>query len=430
MNFPTVSTSRPTWMARLRAYVVTHRVLRDVPALIVGIALPSITFSFNIDNQKAAAFGGMRNVIAVVVFVPLLLARRRWPAQVVVAGALAAAAITAASGARTAALPSVVVLLFAMSTRRPRRRSLTIGGGSVAAVFAAAAARLDGRWFTPDSFGILAWSCLALAAGDAVRTGRLYVESLQERTRQLESNQEFETKRRVVEERLRIARELHDVVAHNMAIVNVQAGVASHLLRTNPSAAEDALVVVRDAGRSVLEELSDLLSVLRGSDPTSADEDGPDCPSGGVSAAPEFPQPTLREIDPLVASFRAVGLRVSHHVSGERPKMPNTLQLTAYRIVEEALTNAHKHGDGNAELHVDYAPSAILLKVVNRIPSGRTITQTPTDSSFATSGYGLIGMHERVVALHGDMGAGLSTDGTFVLNVSLPIDRADRIESA
>jgi signal transduction histidine kinase len=426
MSTATLSPSTMTWVTRIRNRVATHRVLRELPALAVGIVAPSVTFSFNVDAQKASSVGGVRNVIAVAVFVPLLLARRRFPTQVVVLGAIAAALITAVSGARTAALPSMLVLLFAMSTRRPRRISLAVGGGAVALVFAATAARLDGQRFTPDSFGILAWSCLALAAGDAVRSGRLYVESLQERSRQLEANQEVETKRRVVDERLRIARELHDVVAHNMAIVNVQAGVASHLLRTNPGAAEDALVVVRDAGRSVLDELSDLLSVLRGSDPVAVSNVGASSDSDWDLALPEFPQPTMREIDPLIASFRAVGLRVEHHVSGERPTVPNTLQLTAYRIVEEALTNAHKHGDGDAELHVNYTPSAIALKVVNRVPAfEKSAARGPSAKAAASGGYGLTGMRERVAAAHGNMGASLSPDGTYVLHVHLPISRVD-----
>jgi signal transduction histidine kinase len=395
---------------------------------VFAIVAPAVAFSFGIDNQKAAVGGGVHNVIAMVGFVPLLLARRRLPVQVVAIGAIVATAITAASGARTAALPSMIVLLFATSTRQPRRTSLIVGGGAVAVIFAAAAARLDGQWFTPDSFGILAWLCLSLAAGDAVRSRRLYVESLQERSRQLQANQEVETQRRVVEERLRIARELHDVVAHNMAIVNVQAGVASHLLRDNPDAARDALVVVRDAGRSVLDELSDLLSVLRGPDGGDAGTDSAEStPEANPDAVMEYPQPTMRELDPLIASFRAVGLQVTHHISGERPTVPNTLQLTAYRIVEEALTNAHKHGDGKARLHIDYRPDAIGLRVINRVP----VRETPATSlklvrSASTRGYGLTGIGERVAAAHGEMNVGPAPDGTYVLSVHLPIPHSER----
>jgi signal transduction histidine kinase len=415
MNSGTDSMPHPTRISELRDRIATHRVLREVPAFLVGIVAPTFAFSFNIDNQKAVGGGGIRNVIAIAMFVPLLLLRRRWPTQAVAIGAIASAGITAATGARTAALPSMIVLLFAMSARQPRRTSLAFGGIAVALVFGAAAANLDGHRFTPDSFGILAWSCLALAAGDAVRSGRLYVESLQERSRHLEANQEIETKQRVVEERLRIARELHDVVAHNMAIVNVQAGVASYLVREDPAAAEAALAVVRDAGRSILDELSDILSVLRGTD-NDSDE-----------LLTEHPQPTLRELDPLVASFRAVGLHVTHHVCGLPTIMPKTVQLTAYRIVEEALTNAHKHGDGHAEFHVDYTADAIELTVTNRIRSlERTMPETLSSGTATRPGFGLTGIGERVASARGTLVAGPSTGGTYVLNVRIPIDRADK----
>jgi signal transduction histidine kinase len=405
----------------VRDRVGANRVLRELLVLFLGVIIPSlfVYLDHDIRRTSGAVRRGVeiRDVVAVAVFVPLLLFRRRWPVRVVGTGAVFAAAILATSPGKTVALPSLALLLFTMATLRPRRSVLLVGGCVVATVFAAVCFRLGTRWFTADNFGIVAWLLLALAAGDAVRSGRQYVDSLKDSALQSEASREAETKRRVIEERLRIARELHDVVAHQMAIVNVQAGVASHLIEENPTAAKDALRIVREAGRSVLNELGDLLSVLRSTDGTEDDLLDPNL------ANPERPQPTIRELDALVTSFRLAGIAVEHKTSGHCPVVPDMIQLTVYRIIEEALTNVHKHGDGHANLQVDFQPTGIHLTVTNR--------STPIDTSLpdieqgrkTRIGHGLVGIRERVAAVHGTAAIGPTPGAFFTVDVTIPMKR-------
>lgn len=374
----------------------------DLAVVVLALAAPTIGLAFSHRGGRH----GLRTVdlVAVLAFLPLLALRRRHPITVFVLAAAATTVITALSGERTVAFPATLLLLFSMATRTPRTRALTVGVAAIAVMFAAAAARLDHRWFTPDSFAILAWSGFALAAGDAIRNRREYVAAIEERARRAEETRETEARRRVIEERLRIARELHDVVAHHMAVINVQAGVASHLVRTDAAGTEQALGVVRDAGRAVLDELSGLLNVLRNAD----DE-----------IAPAAPMPTLREIDDLVTSFAAAGLAVTLQIEGAPVPLTDALQLTVYRIVEEALTNAHKHGTGTATVAIEHRPTEIDLRIENEL-AARTGADEVDERP---SGHGTVGMRERVTAMHGRLTLG-PVGTRFVVHATIPHHRS------
>jgi signal transduction histidine kinase len=412
---PVAPTSR---ISQIRTRLASgDRAVLDATALLIAIIIPTLVLQFDSDAAMTTEVTHglrLRDLVAAAIFVPLVLLRHRFPVHTVAVGAVAAAAITGTTGARTVALPALAVLLFGMSSRRPRSTMLLAGGGAVVVVFTVAAARLGGGSFSSESFAYLAWFGLALAAGDAIRSRRQYVDSVRERARQLEVSREVETRRRVVEERLRIARELHDVVAHHMAIVNVQAGVASHLMRVDPDGAVSALGIVREAGRSVLDELSDLLNVLRSTDNESSESEPP--------VHPERPAPTMREIEPLVASFRNVGLRVDQHTSGDRSALTDTVGVTAYRIVEEALTNAHKYGSGSARLYVDFSQSSIALTITNDIDRSKV----QASQQMSTGGHGLVGMRERVLAVNGTVDVGSSADDTFTVAARLPLQRIER----
>jgi signal transduction histidine kinase len=178
----------------------------------------------------------------------------------------------------------------------------------------------------------------------------------------------------------------------------VQAGVAAHLLTERPQAAAAALEQVRAAGAGILDELGTLLGVLR-------DADG--------SAAPTEPTPGLADLDRLLDSFAAAGLHVEHTVSGPAGPVPATVAATAYRIVQESLTNAARHGDGRAWLVLTYAPDRLCIQVRNRCWPGRTVG----------AGHGLVGMRERAAAAGGTLVAGLVPGGEFVVEASLPVLR-------
>ncbi len=374
--------------------------LLDVFFVVAVVVGPAVVLATGAHHGRSGLRGG--DVAALVAFVPLLLVRRRWPLAALAIGTVAAVLITAITTERTVALPAEILLLCTMAARTPRHLALLYGGAAELALFIAAATRFDDKGFAPDSFSVLAWSSMALAVGDASRTRRAYIAAVEERARRAEESRETEARQRVTEERLRIARELHDVVAHHLAVINVQAGVATHLLRSDPDGAASALVTVRDAGRSVIEEMSGLLNVLR---------------SSNERAAFDEPQPTLRQLDSLIASFNDAGLQVTYRSTGEVPHLSEATQLTAYRIVEEALTNAHKYGDGHAVVDVSYAPADVDVQIENRVASAVPGTSTDT----AGNGFGLTGMRERVSAAGGTIAAGAHPNSTFRVHVHLPV---------
>jgi signal transduction histidine kinase len=265
-------------------------------------------------------------------------------------------------------------------------------------------------WYDGENLELIAWMGVATALGDAVRSRRGYLvarqeraTALQERAERAEQALEEETRRQVVEERLRIARELHDVVAHHIAVINVQAGVATHLVRDDPAGAEAALAHVRRGASSVLDELGGILSVLRSDDPTT----------------PTDPLPTLDQLDRLIAGFTGVGLEVEWRTTGARRPVAPAVALAAYRIVQESLTNAHRHGRGpRVCLRVDYDLDVLTIEVLNDAVAGG-----PTSGR---RGHGIVGMRERVAAAGGTIDVGPTTDGRFRVAVTLPVAGDDR----
>lgn len=255
-----------------------------------------------------------------------------------------------------------------------------------AGLFAAAATLVVDGWWTGLGPMALAAMLVGASFGVAIRSRREAVEQ--------------ESRRRVVEERLRIARDVHDLVAHNLAIVTVQAGAAANLLPDRPEAAREALDHVRAAGADVLDELGTLLGVLRDDD----------------TAPPTEPTPGLTDLDRLLDSFAAAGLRVDHEASGSAVALSATVRATAYRVVQESLTNAARHGDGQARLTLTRTPGGLRIEVRNGCAPGRT----------AGTGHGLAGMRERVAAAGGTLTAGPAPSGEFVVEARLPVAREAR----
>lgn len=333
-----------------------------------------------------------------------LIARRRWP--VMVAGLVVAAAVVSVSVDRglTPVVLAVVVAVYTVGATTDRGTTVAVAATTTLVLAMASAWADGGLWPEPRTVATVAWTLMAAAVGDAVRSRRAYVASVEERARRAEQTREEEARRRVAEERLRIARELHDAVAHHIAVANVQAGVASHLLTTQPPAAEEALGHIRRATRTVLEELAAMLSVLR----------EPGDPTG-----PTEPTPGLAQVEELVGSFAASGLQISYSVTG-RPQhpVPPTVDLVAYRIVQEALTNAHKHGSGQAQVTVAHHQTSLTIEVTNRRAA---VGVAEADRS----GHGLVGMRERATAVGGSFHAGPEPNGRYRVVVNLPTKEAD-----
>jgi signal transduction histidine kinase len=337
------------------------------------------------------------DIAVAVLAVALLSVRRRWPVPVLVVATGVALAMLI--GGEASPVPQVVTFIAAFTVAASTdRRTAGLAGLGVGVILYVGSGLYSGDgWLEPQTLAVLAWTGMAIAIGDGLRTRRAYIAAIEERARRAEQSRDEEARRRVVEERLRIARELHDVVAHHIAMINVQAGVAAHLLRRRPDQAEEARSHVRSEARSVLDEISTLLSVLRRSDDPEADE-----PTRG-----------LARLCGLLDSLAAAGLRVEHRQDGESRDLPAAVDLAAYRIVQESLTNAQKHGAGNgAHLRVAYTSAGVHISVWNKTAA--------TEAS--GSGHGLIGMRERAAAVGGT----LDTEhggGRFHLEAHLPITR-------
>jgi signal transduction histidine kinase len=309
------------------------------------------------------------------------------------AAAAAAVAIMAPRGDPTpAAVPSLIAL-YTVGTRAPVRTTL-LSTAATAVAYAIPLTVTEGE-FSDRTLSLLAFTGAAAAVGIAVRSQRAAVMAAEARARQAEITREEEAVRRVTDERLRIARELHDVVAHHISVINVQAGVARHLLTQQPDQARAALGLVREASRTVLAEMSTVLGLLR-----TGDEETPTQPAPGLDRVPA-----------LVATMGRAGLRTAWRTAGEAYPLPPLADLTAYRIVQESLTNALKHGSGRADLSIDYQPGAVVVEVCNPVPA-----EAPPSS---TGGHGLLGMRERVASLDGCFSAA-GADGSFTVRAEIP----------
>ncbi|MFI7393214.1 sensor histidine kinase [Streptomyces tendae] len=225
---------------------------------------------------------------------------------------------------------------------------------------------------------------------------------------------EERARRTLLEERGRIARELHDVVAHHMSVISIQAQVAPLLVKDPPDELRENLAGIRQNALEALTELRRVLGVLRSEHP-----DALEAAEGGDTAAPHAPQPTLDRLDALVENIRAAGLTVSAESSGIRRPLPPGVELSAYRIVQEALSNVLRHAPGaSAEVHVIHLPIGLRVVVTNTRP-----LRTPAPSQGA--GHGLLGMRERVAMLDGTLTAQSLPDGGYQVAAFLPVDTPD-----
>ncbi|GGU59659.1 two-component sensor histidine kinase [Streptomyces albospinus] len=332
-----------------------------------------------------------------------LLVRSRWPFQVVAATLAANAAQLALLSFPGPSPAATGVALYTVAVRTERRTAWRIGAASAALLFAVSVIRRPG----PDSLwqylAVLAGMGLAVASGDAVRSSRRLLAAAVERADRAEHTREAEARRRVTEERLRIARELHDVVAHHITLVNAQAGVAHHLMRSDPDHAYQALERIRDTSRAALDELRTTVGLLR---------------HGESPDAPREPAPGLAGLDALLASFRHSGLDITLERTGHPTEPASITDLAAYRIIQEALTNTRKHaGPVPARVHLDYRPDVLRLTVED---DGRAGTGTQGGPGSGT-GHGMIGMYERAKAARGTLTAGPHPAGGFRIHAELPL---------
>ena len=340
-------------------------------------------------------------VVAVAALVLTLLGRRRFPFAAPATMWLASAALSFLDGRLVVDLGGLFVTGMGASVLLGNvRRSAQAKVGLAIVLSGAAIVVYNGPvdstgqiLFTPMLFG-MGW-----LVGYALRERAQQTEAAEERAARAEREREAAARVAVAEERGRIARELHDVVAHAVSVMVLQVGAVRHRMPETDTEDRETLKNVEQAGRSALAEMRRLLNAMR------ADGDELDL----------LPQPGLDELESLVAEVRAAGLGVRLQVHGQPVPLPPGLDLSAYRIVQEGLTNSLKHSAASqADVEVSFGPSELQLEVRDNGKGGASTNEGP--------GHGLVGVRERVKIYGGDMSAGVSRAGGFVLRARLPLD--------
>ncbi|GAA3774876.1 histidine kinase [Plantactinospora mayteni] len=320
-----------------------------------------------------------------------LAARRRAPVPVLAATGLCAVGHQAAG----VDVPAVAYLFAVYAAVRAGHRTVTVAASVIMLAALPLAAMAAGLHDTSEAFAQarsvleLAWLIAAGAAGEALRQA-------ERRADEAERTREETARRRADEERLHIARELHDSLTHQISVIKVQAEVAVHLAHRRGDPVPEALLVIREAGREASRELRATLEALR--------DDGK-APPHGLDHVPE-----------LVQRARTTGLDATLTIEGQRPDVPAAVDRTVYRIVQESLTNIARHAAAEtASVRIDYRPDTLAIQIDD---DGKA-----TPGTALVPGVGLLGMRERVTALGGHLRAEPRSEGGFTVQAELPVDR-------
>jgi signal transduction histidine kinase len=376
----------------------------DVALTLACVVLMHVEIPLNAKADPSV----LGSVAIVVASLPVLL-RSQAPVLAYVLSFVAMYGVIATVSVYNTMPAPVVLCAYAVAERHGLRAALVTGIASLPVVLAIL------QVFSPH--GILSWGTaqnlalvpLPLALGVAAHARRGYTTMLIERAEAAERSRESEALRRVDEERLRIARDVHDVVAHAMVTINVQAGVGAHLLDRDPAQAYDTLRSIKQVSGDALTDLRAMLGVLR--------EEG-----GGASgaAAPAPPVQRLADLGDLRDSLAAAGLDVAFDIDPGARTLPAAVDATCFRVVQEALTNTLRHaGSASARVKVVRADDRVQLEVLD---DGGTPRRPLSDSG---SGHGLTGMRERVAALGGTLDAGPRESGGWRVAASIPVVQPD-----
>jgi signal transduction histidine kinase len=447
----------------LRAVVRQHPHLAD--ATVAAVVLAATLVTTFAGHPAAPVRSRPVALAAALIACAVLTVRRRHPIAVLVLSASAAEVflgqINTTSGVLVLLAPSIA--LYTVADLVKRRISLCICTAALL-VLALAHVLINPELLGPQNLALTALGGLAIAAGDSSRNRRAYLAELEQRAHQAERDRERDAQRRIAEERLRIARDLHDSVGHHLALISVQSDVAVLAMDHDPGAAHASLRHVKSATRKALEELRDTIGLLR--------------QPGDPVAPTAAPALGLDALTDLVEALHASGLSVESRVEGGAVPLAPSADLTAYRVIQEALTNVYKHSSArHARLTLDYLPGELRIcvedlgggtvRTVNSVPLGwhgiagtgrtgeghtgteetgteqtgteqtgtaRTVTGTRRTGTGQTgTGHGIAGMRERVEALGGRFSAGPATgsrgEATFRVTATVPCQPADLVRS-
>ena len=386
--------------------------LSRIPALAVDAALAATVAVANGFAVAAEQEAGAKDpdalayVLGVAIAAPLLV-RRRWPLGVLLVSAVVLMTYHALDyPAIGLSVPLAVALFTAVAAGHLWAAGIVALGLALVGI-GFRALEEDESVVSVVGSGTLedvALLAAVLLLAETLRTRRAWMAEVRERLRRTEADRDREAERRVEQERLRIAHELHDVLAHTIAVIGVQAGVAAEALTDSPSDAEASLRAIREKSREALAELRATVGVLRE-------------PREG---APRAPVPSLSQLEELVGRVAGTDVQVGVTVSGTARPLPAIVDLTAYRIVQESLTNVVRHADASrANVAIRYEPDAVVVQIDD---DGRGAAN---GAAGAAEGYGITGMRERAAAIGGRLEAGPapSPGGGFRVRAWLPAER-------
>jgi signal transduction histidine kinase len=392
--------SFPTWRR-------VSDVTRDKPIIadfLLAVGVAAVSLGVLVGSPERSHGPVSRTAVMLVLLQTLpLAARRRWPLAVL-AVVEVASALYLASGPQESVTTSlgVAVALYTIASCTERRLSLRLAGlvAGLNALILLVNIVLGRPQSVASFFVVTALVVGSWSLGDNMRTRRAYLAQLEERARRLAREQEETARRAVEEERTRIARELHDVVAHHISAIAIQASAGAEIAERDPPRAREVLHFIQETSREALAEMRAMLNVL-----DSRSELGTD----------RAPQPSLAHVERLLNQSRAAGLPVTLRIEGDVRPLPEALDLSAYRIVQEALTNILKHaGPARGALLIRYTPDALELEISD---DGRSPLGVPDGIGV---GRGLVGMRERVALFGGELVAGPAEGHGFSVHARLP----------
>jgi signal transduction histidine kinase len=351
----------------------------------------------------------------------VLVARRRWPATVFIIAALASLVYFSLDFSDGPGWIGLFIALYTLTAYGDGRRSVVIAAVGITVLatgWLIVGSDVEPRAAIGWVFFRIAASVMAAALGESVRTRRVVAADALERAARAERTREEEARSRVEAERLRIAREVHDTVAHAIAIINVQAGVTAYMLDKRPDRAREALVTIEQTSAQALHEMRAVLGVLRDTD------------NGRV------PRPGVGQVNELTAMAREAGLDVKLDVPSPTSPLPSAVDHTVYRILQEAITNVIRHvGPTQVTVALEYGTDALEIRVTDEgargadgeDPWGRQQAAGALDGGSTEPGRGLVGMRERCGLLGGELTAGRRTCGGFEVKARLPLAPAGTV---
>jgi signal transduction histidine kinase len=363
----------------------------------LGLALFALTEVFVFTGTLMSGGATPLSVASAAALTLPLAWRRRAPlaAATIVASAIVIDDLAAGWDSAVISFDCSIIAAYSAGAHA-RQRHAAAAAAALAAANLVDALGAPGNRAGNLALGLVVFSLVPWLVGQALRRERARTEELQELATQLAAEREQRTREAVSAERGRIARELHDIVGHAISLIAVQADAAGKLLRRDPSRAREPLETIQTTSRAALAEMRQLVGLLRDSN----------------EEPPLEPQPGIADLERLVDNARHAGQPVTLELTGERRPLPATLDLAAYRIVQEGLTNVRKHaGSVRASVKIHYGENRLDVEVRNggnaAIASGR--------------GHGLIGIRERVTLLGGELKSGPAENGGFVLQARLPL---------